>query len=45
MERVDAIKLGDPARNGSVAHPDKMLRVQLAADATDHAVLSEPRSP
>ena len=45
MERVDAIKLGDPARNGSVADPDKMLRVQLAADATDHAVLSEPRSP
>jgi len=45
MERVDAIKLGDPAQNGLVAHPDKMLRVQIAADATDHSVLREPHNP
>ena len=45
MERVDAIKLGSRANNGSVENPDKMLKVQIAADASDHSVLSEPRSP
>ena len=45
MERVDAIKLGSMARNGVVDNPDKMLKVQVAADASDHAVLSEPPSP
>lgn len=45
MERVDAIKLGSMARNGAVDNPDKMLKVQIAADASDHGVLSEPRSP
>jgi peptidylprolyl isomerase len=32
MEFVDAIKRGDPARNGMVAEPDRMLRVEIAAD-------------
>jgi len=39
MEHVDAIKLGDRARNGTVNNPDKMLKVQVAADAKDHSVL------
>ncbi len=45
MERVDAIKLGDQARNGTVDIPDKMLKVQVAADAEDHSVLKEAPSP
>ena len=45
MERVDAIKLGSSERNGAVENPDKMIKVQVAADASDHSVLSEPRSP
>ncbi|HEX2017318.1 MAG TPA: peptidylprolyl isomerase [Aurantimonas sp.] len=30
MEHVDAIKKGDPAQNGSVEDPDKMVNVRLA---------------
>lgn len=45
MERVDAIKLGDQARNGTVDKPDKMLKVLVAVDAKDHSVLSEALSP
>jgi len=41
MEHVDAIRKGDPARNGAVDNPDVMLKVQVAADAKDHAVLGE----
>ena len=33
MEFVDAIKKGDSARNGMVADPDRIVRVQVAADA------------
>ncbi|HXZ02096.1 MAG TPA: peptidylprolyl isomerase [Stellaceae bacterium] len=33
MEAVDAIKKGDPARGGAVANPDRILRMQVAADA------------
>jgi peptidylprolyl isomerase len=33
MEHVDAIKRGDAANNGMVSDPDRMLRVQVAADA------------
>jgi peptidylprolyl isomerase len=33
MEYVDAIKKGDQAANGQVQNPDKMLKVQVAADA------------
>ncbi len=32
MEYVDMIKKGDPDANGSVSDPDKMLRVEVAAD-------------
>ena len=33
MEYVDKIKKGDPARNGTVADPDKIIKMQVAADA------------
>ncbi len=33
MEHVDAIKRGDPNNNGSVSDPDRIIRVQVAADA------------
>jgi peptidylprolyl isomerase len=35
MEHVDAIKKGDQARNGSVKNPDKIIRMQVAADAEE----------
>jgi len=34
MEHVDAIKKGDSARNGTVSDPDKIVKMQMAADAT-----------
>jgi peptidylprolyl isomerase len=33
MEYVDQIKKGDQARNGAVSNPDKMIKMQVAADA------------
>ncbi len=33
MEYVDQIKKGDPADNGKVTNPDKIIRMQVAADA------------
>lgn len=33
MEFVDKIKRGDPARNGQVSNPDKIIHMQVAADA------------
>ena len=33
MEYIDAIKKGDPARNGVVDHPDRIIKMQVAADA------------
>lgn len=33
MEFVDAIKRGDMARNGAVSNPDKIIKMQVAADA------------
>jgi peptidylprolyl isomerase len=32
MEFVDAIKKGDPNENGKVANPDRIIRMQVAAD-------------
>lgn len=32
MEHVDAIKKGDPAQNGMVTDPDRMVKVRIAAD-------------
>lgn len=33
MEIVDKIKKGDPAQNGTVKNPDKIVKMQMAADA------------
>ena len=33
MEFVDKIKKGDAARNGAVTNPDKIIKMQVAADA------------
>ncbi|HYZ61562.1 MAG TPA: peptidylprolyl isomerase [Acetobacteraceae bacterium] len=33
MEYIDAIKKGDPARNGAVSNPDRIKKMQVAADA------------
>jgi peptidylprolyl isomerase len=33
MEHVDRIKKGDPRNNGSVTNPDKIVKLQVAADA------------
>ncbi len=33
MEFIDQIKKGDPANNGTVANPDKIIKMQVAADA------------
>ena len=33
MEFIDAIKKGDPDRNGSVSNPDRIVKMQVAADA------------
>ncbi len=33
MEYVDQIKKGSPADNGSVSNPDKIIKMQVAADA------------
>jgi peptidylprolyl isomerase len=33
MEYVDQIKKGDPSSNGAVSNPDKIIKMQVAADA------------
>ena len=33
MDVVDKIKKGMPPRNGQVSRPDKIVKMQLAADA------------
>jgi peptidylprolyl isomerase len=33
MEAVDKLKKGAEAQNGSVTDPDRMLKVQVGADA------------
>jgi len=35
MEHVDAIKRGDEANNGQVSDPDKIVKLQVAADARE----------
>ena len=39
MTHIDAIKKGD-RRSGAVSGPDTIVRMQVAADAKDHSVLS-----
>lgn len=43
MEFVDTIKKGDPEMNGQVSDPDKMLRVEVAADVITPAA-AEPQA-
>jgi peptidylprolyl isomerase len=33
MQYIDAIKKGDPGNNGAVVNPDRIIRMQVAADA------------
>jgi peptidylprolyl isomerase len=33
MEYIDQIKKGDPTRNGTVTNPDRIIKMQVAADA------------
>ena len=33
MDNIDKIKKGDSARNGAVTNPDKIIKMQVAADA------------
>jgi peptidylprolyl isomerase len=33
MDLVDKIKKGDEADNGTVADPDRMIKVRIASDA------------
>ena len=35
MEHIDAIKKGDAADNGTVSDPDRIVKMQVAADAKD----------
>lgn len=35
MEFVDQIRKGNPARNGSVTYPDRIIQMQVAADASE----------
>jgi peptidylprolyl isomerase len=48
MEFVDRLKKGDPAQNGKVANPDKIVKMQVAADvlaAEDKARQPKPKEP
>lgn len=46
MEFVDKIKKGDSGRNGSVENPDKIIKMQVAADAEKAGAAAEkPASP
>jgi peptidylprolyl isomerase len=33
MEAIDKIKKGSPSQNGAVSNPDRIVRMQVAADA------------
>ena len=35
MEHIDAVKKGDRMRNGSVSDPDRIVRMQVAADVKE----------
>jgi peptidylprolyl isomerase len=48
MEYVDKLKKGDPGNNGKVANPDKIVKLQVAADviaAEEKAKLPKPKEP
>jgi peptidylprolyl isomerase len=46
MEYVDQLKKGDPAHNGIVANPDKIIKMQVASDviaADEKAKMPKPK--
>ncbi|HWD57703.1 MAG TPA: peptidylprolyl isomerase [Stellaceae bacterium] len=48
MEYVDKLKKGDPAQNGHVTNPDKIIKMQVAADviaAEQKANQPKPKEP
>jgi len=48
MEYVDKLKKGDPANNGLVSNPDKIVKMQVASDviaADAKAKLPKPKAP
>ncbi|HTZ38275.1 MAG TPA: peptidylprolyl isomerase [Stellaceae bacterium] len=48
MEYVDRLRKGDPAHNGMVVNPDKIVKMQVAADvlaAEEKAKQPKPREP
>ena len=42
MDAVDAIKKGDPALNGQVENPDKIIKARIAADDAANAAQAAP---
>ena len=48
MEFVDKLRMGDPAHNGIVSNPDKIVKMQVAADvitAQEKAKMPKPKEP
>ena len=45
MEFVDKIKKGNPFNNGTVADPDKIIRIQVAADVKEEPAAAAPQAP
>ncbi|MBI1274399.1 peptidylprolyl isomerase [bacterium] len=45
MEFVDNIKKGDPSSNGSVNNPDKIVKMQVAADVKEEAAPAKEEKP
>jgi cyclophilin family peptidyl-prolyl cis-trans isomerase len=45
MEYVDQIKKGDPAQNGLVTNPDKIIKMQVAADVIDAEAKAKQPKP
>jgi peptidylprolyl isomerase len=42
MEFVDKLRKGDPAENGAVPYPDRIIRMQVAADAEKNGTAKAP---
>jgi peptidylprolyl isomerase len=45
MEYVDQLKKGDPAKNGLVTNPDKIVKMQVAADVIDAEAKAKQPKP
>ena len=42
MECVDRLRKGDPNENGAVPYPDRIIRLQVAADAEKNGTAKAP---